>query len=186
MTNDNKENTLVIPLLGTLTPYANSPGMLCSNGIIILGLTPDPRCFIFEDYEDDGQKDDYHIAIANFLSSASEALKKSQGDIFKYYETMSDIYEEDDYDDYPKIESAEAIWDYVHIGKEIYVSRRARKDNKIYLSIESECDWEPEHGLQIVFKEGLFVNKVGPYDGHLTNADSYANPALEDVVYYGL
>ena len=41
----------------------------------------------------------------------------------------------------------------------------------------------PEYDLQIVFKNGLRVNKVGPYDGHVTNADAYADDSLEDVVF---
>ncbi len=52
------------------------------------------------------------------------------------------------------------------------------------MSLEScgSCDWEREHGLQIVFKQGLFVNKVGAFDGHLTNSDAYANEELENVI----
>jgi hypothetical protein len=40
-----------------------------------------------------------------------------------------------------------------------------------------------EHGLQIVLRNGLEVNKLGMYDGHLTNSDAFADPALEDTIY---
>ena len=30
---------------------------------------------------------------------------------------------------------------------------------------------------------GRAITKVGPYDGHLTNAAAYARPGLEDVVH---
>jgi hypothetical protein len=50
--------------------------------------------------------------------------------------------------------------------------------------LECECDWEPEHGLQIVFRDGREVTKVGPYDGHLTNSAAYANDDLDGIVYY--
>jgi hypothetical protein len=63
------------------------------------------------------------------------------------------------------------------------VSRRAYGDKGVYVSIECNCDWEPEHGLQIVLKNGSEVTKVGPYDGHLTNSDAYADSTLEGVVY---
>jgi hypothetical protein len=43
---------------------------------------------------------------------------------------------------------------------------------------------EPEHGLQVVFQNGLRVNKVGPYDGHLTNSDAYGDDNLEQAVYW--
>lgn len=63
------------------------------------------------------------------------------------------------------------------------VKRRASGDRGIYISLECGCNWEPEHGLQIVFKHGRTINKIGPYDSHLTNSDAYADPKLEDVVY---
>lgn len=54
----------------------------------------------------------------------------------------------------------------------------------VKLSLNSfSCDWETEHGLQIVFKQGLKINKLGPFDGHLTNSDAYADKKLENVVY---
>ena len=63
------------------------------------------------------------------------------------------------------------------------VSRRPYGDRAAYVSLECGCDWEEEHGLQIVFKEGLHVNMVGQYDGHLTNADAYGDGRLENVIY---
>jgi hypothetical protein len=52
-----------------------------------------------------------------------------------------------------------------------------------YLSIECNCDWEVEPGMQLVLRDGWTVSKVSPYDGHLTNADAFANPKLRGVVY---
>jgi hypothetical protein len=45
-------------------------------------------------------------------------------------------------------------------------------------------DWEPEHGLQIVFRDGRAVTKVGPYGGHLTNSAAHADDTLDGIVYY--
>ncbi|MFH1924503.1 MAG: hypothetical protein ABIP48_32020, partial [Planctomycetota bacterium] len=77
------------------------------------------------------------------------------------------------------------LWNHVRLGKEIYIERRNHGDRKLYATIECGCDWEREHGLQIVLREGLSVTKLGPYDGHLTNSDAYADPSLELVVYRG-
>jgi hypothetical protein len=41
------------------------------------------------------------------------------------------------------------------------------------------CDWEEEHGLQIVLRNGVRVNKVDGYDGHLTNSDAFADDGPE-------
>jgi hypothetical protein len=38
-------------------------------------------------------------------------------------------------------------------------------------------------GLQIVFRDGTAVTKVGPYDGHLTNANATGRAELDDVIY---
>ena len=76
------------------------------------------------------------------------------------------------------------VWGHVSLGSEISVSRMGNGDDTIYLSLESNCDWEEEHGLQIVFKEGKTVCKVGPFDGCLTNAEAYSDQSLVDVVYY--
>lgn len=43
--------------------------------------------------------------------------------------------------------------------------------------------WEPEHGLQLVVEDGLRVCKVGPYDGHVTQALASGDPGLLGVVY---
>lgn len=69
-------------------------------------------------------------------------------------------------------------------NKAVNGSRRAYGDKGIYVSLECSCDWEPEHGLQIVFKDGKRVNKISSYDGHLTNSDAYADDDLEDVIFH--
>lgn len=61
--------------------------------------------------------------------------------------------------------------------------RRRSKDHLVYLSIDCGCDWEVEHGLQLVLRDGREITKVGPCNGHLTNADAYADPKLEHVIY---
>lgn len=53
----------------------------------------------------------------------------------------------------------------------------------IYFSLECNCDGEPEHGLQLVIRDGLTVSKVGSFDGHLTNADAYGDRSLAGIVY---
>jgi hypothetical protein len=67
------------------------------------------------------------------------------------------------------------VWDHVSFGTEFHVER-GFDDQEVYVSVACECSWEPEHGLQLVFKEGRCVSRVGPYDGHLTNG-------ADDAVY---
>ena len=39
------------------------------------------------------------------------------------------------------------------------VSRRAYGDKGIYVSLECNCDSEPEHGLQLVFKMAALLRR---------------------------
>ena len=170
-----------IPGLGTVTKdtqfdwYDSQPlpvpvlgGMLCQ--------------VVVEGYYEDLKKDEYHAAIANFLSIRPSVLKEAEPHVFRYFQACKVNWEPEDLE-FLAIQSPGDVWRHVQLGSEPMVTRRSYGDKAIYISLECGCDWEEEHGLQIVFKNGLRVNKVGPYDGHLTNSDAYADDSLEDVVY---
>jgi len=156
-------------------------GWLCSQPLPI-GALGGHRCrILLEGYEEDVRKEDFHVAIANLRSSERDLLHEAARDVFRFYE---DMIRDWDRSDPEYVEAApHNIWEHVQLGSELYISRRGSGDQAIYMSLECNCDWEPEHGLQLVFKEGLAVAKVGPYDGHLTNADAYDDPALEGTIY---
>lgn len=150
--------------------------------IISLPVLNGANCRVLvENYDEDPIVEEIHEAIANFLTASNSVLKAAESHIFKYY---LDVRENiDPEDDFPSISSPSEIWQFIQLGGEAIVGRRPYGDKGIYVSLECNCDWEPEHGLQIVFKNGSIVNKVGPYDGHLTNSDASANSALENVIY---
>jgi len=58
------------------------------------------------------------------------------------------------------------VWQFVY-PTEIYVTRRPDKDKDIYIQITCECDWEDEHGLQLVYKQGKKLTRISEQDGHL-------------------
>ncbi len=78
------------------------------------------------------------------------------------------------------------LWEHVRLGHEPVVRRRAYEDRAVHVSLEGECAWEPDHGLQLVFERGRRITKLGGYDGHLTNADAYGDRRLEDVIFHPL
>lgn len=138
--------------------------------------------FILEGYEEDEIKEEFHQAIENFLSLDEKVLKESEKYIYQYYkDVFVQLVPEDDW--YVEIDKPEDVWKHIQFGNTPVVTRRPYGDEDVYISLECSCDWEQEHGLQIVCKQGLYVNKVGPFDGHLTNSDAYANEKLENVVY---
>ena len=81
------------------------------------------------------------------------------------------------------IEDKNEIWNFVY-PTEIYIERRAYQDKDIYVDIHCECDWEDEHGLQLVFRKGMKVTRVSQIDGHITNADAYDLPDEEDYLLH--
>jgi hypothetical protein len=139
---------------------------------------------IVDGYDDDPDPEDFHAVIRNFLSADTRVLTDAESHIFRYYQDCNAVWEPED-EEYIVIDSPSGVWQHIRFGTEPTVSRRQYGDQRVYVSLECECDWEPEHGLQIVFEEGLRVNKVGGYDGHLTNSDAYDDARLEEVIYRG-
>jgi hypothetical protein len=137
---------------------------------------------VLDGYEKDRAREDFHLAIANFLACGPSVLKSAEKYVFQYYQDMNSNWEPTD-EEFVAIEHPSQVWEHVQLGTRPMVSRHRRGDRAVYVSLECNCDWGPEHGLQIVIRNGERVTKVGPYDGHLTNSDSHAEDGLDDVVY---
>jgi hypothetical protein len=80
-------------------------------------------------------------------------------------------------------ENPEAIWKHVK-PSQVY-ARAGQEDDSVYIVAACECDWEPEHGLLMVWRDGKILNKVGGDDGHITNVYAFDDDSLADVVYVG-
>lgn len=164
-----------IPGLGAVT-RENDLNWLYSGPIAVPVLGGKACRIVVEGYDEDPKKAEFHAAIANFLAAGPEVLQAAEPHLFAYYQDFR-------HDQPEEILSPSGVWKHIRLGEEPIVTRRNHGDQGVYVSLESNCDWEPEHGLQIVFKNGLVVNKVGPFDGHLTNSDACADDSLEDVIY---
>ena len=139
---------------------------------------------VLEGYDDDSDKESFHKSIRNFLSIDQSVLHAVENEVYRYYKDCFDAFGKEE-PDFPVIAKPHDVWVHVKLGCEPIFSRR-NDDKRVYASLECSCDWEIEHGLQIVFQDGMKVNKVGPYDGHLTNSDAYADDSLENVIYRSL
>lgn len=131
-------------------------------------------------FRDDSAPREFHDAVRNLLAQTRDTLLVASPDLHNYYSDMSQFLNPEDELD---VDDPDGLWNHVRFGNEVYVERRHHGDRKLYVTIECGCDWEEEHGLQIVLREGLAVTKLGPYDGHLSNADAYADPSLEETIY---
>ncbi len=170
-----------IPVIGTVTKD-ESLGLYYSEPIPVQVLGGQMCRFILEDYDDDANKDDFHVAIKNFLSIDESVLHEAEPHIFQYYQDCNADWDADD-EEFLTIESPADVWEHIQFGDKPMITRRDYGDKGIYISLECECDWEEEHGLQIVFKNGLTINKIGQFDSHCTNSDAYDDESLEDVIY---
>lgn len=132
-------------------------------------------------FHDDPAPNEFRDVVRNLLSRTRDTLDSASTELQHYCSDINQFLHSEDklYVDDPR-----DLWDHVRFGREVYVERRHYGDQKLYASIECGCDWEEEHGLQIVFREGLAITKLGPFDGHLSNADAYDDSSLEHVVYH--
>lgn len=134
----------------------------------------------FEPEDDSAFLAEADKALANFF-----ALDKSYRESISHlvYKNCRDFLEaigfDEDYQDMWDIEDKNEIWQFVH-PEEIYVSRRPYNDKDVYVQVTCECDWEQEHGLQLVFRQGKKITRVSDQDGHLTEADADAKPDEQD------
>ncbi|HQU82707.1 MAG TPA: hypothetical protein PKY59_06270 [Pyrinomonadaceae bacterium] len=103
-------------------------------------------------------------AISNFLSkNVSDRLSDSLN-VFNNYREIQDYYDTQTWGAPPlQINHENEIWQYVNPGS-VFICRGSNIDDNIYILITCECDWEPEHGLQLVFKNGLELTKVSGID----------------------
>lgn len=131
----------------------------------------------------DPNKNEIHRAVAAFLAGDDSAIRAAGADVYRYYADSVRLLRESGFDSgLHEIARAEDVWEHVSFGAAFHADRDPT-DRRVYVSVECECDWEPEHGLQLVLRDGRTVSKVAPFDGHLTNASAYARSDLTDVVY---
>ncbi|MEU5961976.1 hypothetical protein ABZ777_12305 [Micromonospora parva] len=170
-----------IPGLGTV--FEDLDGWYRSEPVHVPALGDRVLNVIVNGYDDDPAKEEFHTAIAAFLDVDDSVLKAAAPAIFDYYQDV--VSEATDGAVPVTISNPDEVWAHIH-PVEAAVERDSFRDQHVYVTVECNCDWEPEHGLQIVLRDGRAVTKVGPYDGHLTNAAAFNRDDLEGVVYHRL
>ena len=115
------------------------------------------------------------LAIQNFLNLDSSYRNEISNLVYENYQDMIDHSDIKHLD----VKKPSDIWNFIY-PEEIFISQRSRRDEDIYIKVVCNCDWDKEHGLQLVFKNGLKITRVSSQDGHLTNSDAYDTPDSED------
>jgi hypothetical protein len=166
-----------LPELGELVRDADVPDWWVSQPVPVPFFSGRPLRFVIESDDDSGTiEPDFVAAVAAFRALGDAQRVAISGAVHSNYREMLDAVEDLEPLD---IASAADIWRFV-VPTEVRVSRRDRRDRDVYVSVDCECDWEEEHGLQLVFRRGNQLVRVSEQDGHLTHADAFDLPDEED------
>lgn len=146
-----------IPGLGPVT-REDELGWYYSEPMPVPMLDGEKCRIVVDGYDDDPNPEDFHAAIRNFLSAGPDVIDAAEPHIYRYYQDCNAVWEPGD-DEYLVIDRPSDVWMHAQFDTEPTVTRRAYGDRGVYISLSCRCDWEPEHGLQIVLKEGLRVTR---------------------------
>jgi hypothetical protein len=167
-----------IPILGPLKPDQHFPEWLVSEPLEI-PFFGDLKLPVTLRYLDEADEEHIKTAVASFLNLGVGDRFAMSRYIFQNYRIIAGHVSGENLG--CQIESEEGVWQHVH-PTAVNISKRDRRDQAIYIVIAAECDWEPEHGLQIVFRRGSELARVSDQDGHLTYTDAYALPEDQDRI----
>jgi hypothetical protein len=139
----------------------------------LLGDAP-LRIQIFDVEADDLLAPDEAAALRRLLALPRERSAEIVPHLWRYYQ---DILEAIGPEDIPAISDPSAIWSHVQPR---WISLYRDEDGVVYVSVESECDWEIEHGLQLVLQNGDRWVRVSDYSGHLTDGRAWGKSVLDE------
>jgi hypothetical protein len=176
-----KENLLYMSsqvtskVVGQLVEDHKSPGSWVSKEVPVPFLDGEKLRVFFEDFDPVEDKEilaEADKALANFF-----ALDNSYRESISHlvYKNCKDFLEATGFDEADQamrdIKDEKEIWQFVH-PTEIVVTPHPDDEYDMYVQVLCECDWEEEHGLQLVFHQGKKISRVSEQDGHLTDADA--------------
>jgi hypothetical protein len=95
------------------------------------------------------------------LPAATQALMEAP--IFANYLKIRDLVEDDTM---PDIGEAADVWS--HLDPRAVLIPRHKTSKHSYFFVEAECAWEPEHGLEVLFRDGA-VLQVTQQEGLASN-----------------
>jgi hypothetical protein len=174
---------IVSKIIGRLNQEDNFLDWWKSGEVVIPFFDNEKLTITFMDFEPEHDNtfiEEADQSLTNFLKLNAED-RNSLSDLA--YKNCIDFLDAVGLDEaeapFRQITDKNEIWNFIH-PTEIYVTRRPYKEQDIYVQVACECDWEQEHGLQLVFRQGLKLTRISDQDGHLTEADAYDKPDEED------
>ena len=147
--------------VGALHQDTTLPEWLCSQPVKVDLLDGKLAPFIFEEEEDVDLAaliGPIQSAVENFLRLSADSREELTELVYANYQQMLDA---STLQPLP-MGSKSDIWKYVYPG-EVFVKQHP-DDKNIYVIICCYCEWEQEHGLQMVFRNGEKISSVSEVD----------------------
>ena len=148
--------------LGALHRDPSYPAYLCSQPVKVNVLDGELLPFTLEVEEEDvdlaALRGPIEAAVENFLGLSPDSREELTGLVYaNYQEVLNDC-------DLPPLPmgSKSDIWKYVY-PKAVSVKQHWEEED-IYVIVTGNCEWEPEHGLQLVFRNGDKISSVSAVD----------------------
>lgn len=170
---------LDVPGIGRFEP--GEYDTLVSGAVPIPAFGGKPCRFELEGFAEDPQPERLLQAVRNVLAATDRLLLDATPHVHQYCLDMLTLLGPEAPE--LRIERPEDVWTHVSLGDTLVVSRDHDNDRDAFVSLECNCAWEIEHGLQLVFSNGSAISKVGPFDGHMSNESAFGDEALRGVVY---
>lgn len=163
------KNQLYSTVIGTLTRNEQFEDWWESEPVEIPLLNHQPLTFTLMNV-DIGGVDQYleevNQAISHFLQlTPSHRVSISEPAHKNCMDFLNDIGFEEEDSAMWEMKGPEEVWDFI-FPTQVLVTGPAGKDEQIYVVLACECQWEQEHGLQFVFKNGNELTRVSEQDGH--------------------
>jgi len=163
---------ITVPSVGPLSASEEIEEWLISKPIAVPYFDGLEMTFILDGFADESADEEeigidpevekaIEQAVRAFLSLGANDRKVAGESVFQYFRKTLDALGEDQVA--VAIDSADEVWEYVE-PTEIFVIPGDEGENAIYIMIAAECDWDPEHGLQLVYRGGNELVRVGAQD----------------------
>lgn len=159
-----------VKALGPLKPNDHLPQFLESKPVYVPCLGRAVPFSLFDMPED--SVGEWESVIDTFLKLDVQVSELTKEYVFAHYLDFEELLEPDEL----AISNADEVWEHVTVT-DIYV-KKLMKDGRIYVSIAADCEWDQEHGIQIVLREGNTLTRVSSQDGHLANQSPWENQIL--------
>lgn len=102
---------------------------------------------------------DVDEAVRNFLALTDEDRLAASGRVFGYYRRVVEVIPDVDLG----IAEAADVWEHLR-AEGVSVDRDVAADGEGYVRVVYQCDWDSEHGFQILLRHGTAVTLVGEHE----------------------